>query len=81
MPGGSEELNPGQALSLEEAVISFTRWPAEALGLGDATGSIEIGKSADFLFLSQDLFDVDLHQIHKTVAQSVYLRGTLVHSA
>lgn len=79
--GGEKQLNPGQALSLEEAVVSFTRRSAEALGLGDVTGSIEIGKSADFLFLSQDLFDVDVHQIHKTVAQSVYLRGALVHSA
>jgi predicted amidohydrolase YtcJ len=80
-PGGSDEqLNPGEALSLEEALLSFTRRPAEALGLGDVTGSIEVGKSADFLLLSQNLFEVDPHQIHKTVAEAVYLRGALVHS-
>ncbi|MFF1946001.1 amidohydrolase [Rhodococcus qingshengii] len=79
-PGGSETtINPAQQLPLQEALISFTRRPAEALGLGDRVGSIEVGKSADFLVLSQNLFDIDPRRIHETNVVETYLRGLRVY--
>ncbi|MGK8464991.1 amidohydrolase [Nocardia cyriacigeorgica] len=79
-PGGSEEkLNPSQALTLEEALVAFTRSSAEAMGLGDQVGSIEVGKSADFLLLSQNLFDIDPLKIHETEVETTYLRGVPVY--
>ncbi|MFC0598174.1 amidohydrolase [Streptomyces palmae] len=81
-PGGSEEtINPAQRLTLREALVSFTRRPAEAMGLGERVGSIEVGKSADFLVLSQNLFDIDVHRIHQTKVLATYLRGLRVHEA
>lgn len=81
-PGGSEETtNSAQRLTLQEALLSFTRRPAEAMGLGERVGSIEVGKSADFLVLSQNLFDVDVRRIHETNVLATYLRGALVHDA
>ncbi|MDK0524307.1 amidohydrolase [Streptomyces sp. ML-6] len=81
-PGGSEEtINSAQRITLQEALVSFTRRPAEALGLGERVGSIEVGKSADFLVLSQNLFDVDVRRIHGTNVLATYLRGTRVHDA
>ncbi|WP_344324617.1 amidohydrolase, partial [Kitasatospora putterlickiae] len=81
-PGGSEDaVNPGQALTLREALLSFTRRPAEAMGLGERVGSIEVGKSADFVVLSQNLFDVDTHRIHETTVLETYLRGARVYDA
>ncbi|MEL5953590.1 amidohydrolase [Streptomyces sp. CLV115] len=81
-PGGSEEaINPAQRLTLQEALISFTRRPAEAMGLGERVGSIEAGKSADFLVLSQNLFDVDVRRIHETNVVVTYLRGSRVYDA
>ncbi|MFE4972916.1 amidohydrolase [Kitasatospora sp. NPDC056651] len=81
-PGGSEEtVNPAQRLTLHEALVSFTRRPAEALGLGERVGSIEVGKSADFLVLSQNLFEVDARRIHETDVLATYLRGSRVHAA
>ncbi|MEV0055689.1 amidohydrolase family protein [Saccharopolyspora shandongensis] len=81
-PGGSEEtVNPAQRLTLREALISFTRRPAEAMGLGERVGSIEVGKSADFLVLSQNLFDIDPRRIHETNVLATYLGGTRVYDA
>ncbi|MGW3166241.1 amidohydrolase [Streptomyces sp. NPDC001142] len=81
-PGGSEEtINSAQRLTLQEALFSFTRRPAEAMGLGESVGSIEVGKSADFLVLSQNLFDIDVRRIHETNVLATYLRGSRVHDA
>ncbi|MGW5644341.1 amidohydrolase [Saccharopolyspora sp. NPDC003752] len=81
-PGGSEEaVNPEQRLTLREALISFTRHAAEAMGLGERVGSIEVGKSADFILLSQNLFDIDPRRIHETDVLATYLRGTQVYDA
>jgi predicted amidohydrolase YtcJ len=81
-PGGSEDaVNPAQALSLREALLSFTRRPAEAMGLGERVGSIEVGKSADFVVLSQNLFEVETHRIHETTVLETYLRGARVYDA
>ncbi|WP_406632590.1 amidohydrolase [Amycolatopsis sp. WGS_07] len=81
-PGGSAEtVNPAQRLTLHEALVSFTRRPAEALGLGAEVGSIEVGKSADFLVLSQNLFEIEVRRIHETDVLATYLRGKQVYDA
>ncbi|MEV6232908.1 amidohydrolase family protein [Saccharopolyspora shandongensis] len=51
------------------------------MGLGERVGSIEVGKSADFLVLSQNLFDIDARWIHETNVLATYLRGTRVYDA
>ncbi|SDW63435.1 hypothetical protein SAMN05216215_1004202 [Saccharopolyspora shandongensis] len=51
------------------------------MGLGERVGSIEVGKSADFLVLSQNLFDIDARRIHETNVLATYLRGTRVYDA
>ena len=59
-------------------VISIaTRNGAEAMGILDEVGTIEIGKQADFVILSAD----PLKDIRNTrTIERVYLRGKLVHS-
>ncbi len=53
------------ALSARVALLMATRWGAEALGLGDVTGSIEVGKSADMVIL-------DLEKIHLVPIYDIY---------
>lgn len=72
-------LNPSQALSLPQAIAVFTRDGARAMGLGDVTGTIRPGFSADFIVLDQNLFDVDAGRISQTQVQATYFQGTKVH--
>lgn len=71
----NERLNLAQALRL------YTRDSAAAMRLGAITGSLEVGKSADFIELDQHLFLVPVQQIHKTRVLRTWLEGRLVHEA
>ncbi|MHC6222720.1 amidohydrolase [Arthrobacter sp. MMS24-S77] len=50
---------PEQAITLEEALACYTTAPARMLGLSDQLGSLEPGKSADFILLDQNPFEVE----------------------
>lgn len=78
-PSVSGELNPSQRLSLAEAIAAFTRNPAKAAGLGDTTGAIRPGLSADFILVNQNLFDIEPSQIHQTQVEFTYFQGRKVY--
>jgi predicted amidohydrolase YtcJ len=78
MPGA---LNAGQALTVEEAVAAFTREPARAMGLGEVTGRLAPGLSADFIVVDQDVFSVDPESIHRTRVLQTWFAGQPVHRA
>jgi predicted amidohydrolase YtcJ len=50
-------VRPDLAITPEEALRAATIAGAEACGVGDVKGSLEIGKQADFAVLSGDPFD------------------------
>lgn len=52
-------------LNAKQALLMATRWGAEALGLGNITGSIEEGKSADIVI-------ADLKKPHLTPLYDIY---------
>ena len=51
---------------------------ARALRLDDQIGSVEAGKSADFMVLNEDLFSIDPYKIHDIVPEAVVMRGKCV---
>jgi hypothetical protein len=47
-------------------------------GKDDITGSIEVGKSADFIILDHNLFDISVRQIHQVkVLRTVFMGKTV----
>ncbi|MGB4779902.1 amidohydrolase [Microbacterium sp.] len=74
-------LDPAQALTLEEAIDVFTRRPAVAMGVGDITGQLTVGRSADFVVLAHDLFAVPVTDIHRTEVLATFFEGRAVHRA
>ncbi len=60
---------------LETAIALHTIDAAYALGHDDMTGSITVGKFADFVILDQNLFDIDVTAIDKTKVLATYLAG------
>ncbi len=41
-------------IPLEQAILSATLYPAKAIGADKVTGSIEIGKKADFIIMDKN---------------------------
>jgi len=80
-PGGSDDaLVPEAAVNLETAISIFTLNSAISMGIDDKTGSIKKGKSADFIILEKNLFDIPTFEIHNTKVLSTYFRGKEVYS-
>lgn len=69
-----------QALDLATVIDIYTRNPARAMGLGEITGSIEVGKSADLVVLDRNLFETAPDELADTRVLSTYFEGRLVYS-
>ena len=57
---------PEQRLTLPEVLSAYTIVGAYANFLDKESGSLEIGKSADFILLDRNLFEIDQEDIHRT---------------
>lgn len=72
---------PAEAITLEQAVIAYTKTSAEAEFQEHAKGSIEPGKVADLVVLSQDIFAVPPPQIPGTQVLLTIVDGKVVYDA
>jgi predicted amidohydrolase YtcJ len=72
---------PEEAISLDEALRLYTLESAKALRLERTTGSIEVGKSADFVVLDRNLFEVPIEDVGDTQVRSTWFEGKLVYEA
>ncbi|MFT5618099.1 MAG: putative amidohydrolase YtcJ [Arenicella sp.] len=68
-----------QELSLENAIKTYTINAAYVMRQETKVGSLEVGKEADFIVLSQNLFEVRPSQISKTKVLETYLKGELIY--
>jgi predicted amidohydrolase YtcJ len=72
--------NPPERMSRDEALRSFTIWPAYAAFQEREKGSIEPGKWADFTILSDDIMTIDVRKILDVVVEETVVGGRIVYA-
>lgn len=72
---GDRTVNINQAITLPQAMAAFTRESAKALGITEETGTIEPGKSADFIALDRNIFTGDIKDVHNTQVTRRWVAG------
>lgn len=70
---------PQECLTVAEAIEGYTLGPARLSGKADRLGSIEPGKYADLVVLSQNLFDIAPTDIPATTTWLTVFNGRVVH--
>lgn len=82
-PGTAEygTVNAEQAISVTQAIRGFTLGGAEALGASysEQFGSIETGKSADFVIVDRNLLEIPVDDISETEVLATVFRGRVVY--
>lgn len=72
---------PEQRLTIEQAVDGYTLGAAFAGRREKTEGSLEVGKLADLIVVSQNIFDVNPHKIGATKVITTILGGRVVYQA
>ena len=72
---------PEQRLTVEESVRGYTLGAAYAGRREKTEGSIEQGKLADLIIVSQNIFDIDPHRIAETKVLTTIVGGRVVYQA
>jgi predicted amidohydrolase YtcJ len=72
---------PEQEIALDAALAAYTIGAAAANGLDAETGSIEVGKLADLVVVSHDLFEVAPAKIAQERVQLTLVEGEPVYRA
>ncbi|KAJ7939001.1 amidohydrolase 3, partial [Mycena leptocephala] len=80
-PHGPGGWFPEERLTREEALRSMTIDPAYASFTESELGSLEAGKRADFVVLSQDIMRIPAHEILETTVLMTVLDGKAAYEA
>jgi hypothetical protein len=87
-PGGQDPTgkitsvwNPEERLALEETLCAYTAAGAALFGESERRGSIEVGKDADLVVLSRNLFDTPAEQIHQINVELTVRQGKILYDA
>lgn len=73
-------VNAEEAITVPQAVLGYTRDGAKIGGFDD-NGTLEVGKSADFVILNQDIFTVDHHDLQNVRVKETWMAGQPVYQA
>jgi predicted amidohydrolase YtcJ len=73
-------VDPAEALSVEEAVIAYTRGSAYAQFAESEKGTLEPGRLADLAVLSQDIFEIAPDQLPATTSLLTLVGGSIAQA-
>ena len=80
---GEIVLNADQRIDIHSAIEAFTINGARLFGHDDAVGSIEVGKKADIIALSQNIVELagngNIHRVGETAVTLTVFDGKIVH--
>lgn len=77
-PGG---WNPKECITLAQSVEGYTLGAAYAGRREKTEGSLDVGKLADLIIVSQDLFHTDPHSVGKTEVLVTVVDGNVVYES
>jgi predicted amidohydrolase YtcJ len=72
---------PEQRVTLAQAVEGYTLGAAYAGRREKTEGSIEPGKLADLIIVSQNIFEIDPHTIAQTKVEKTIVGGRVVYQS
>ena len=72
---------PAQRLTVAQAVDGYTSGAAIAGRREKTEGSLEVGKAADLIIISQDIFNINPHKIGATKVLTTIVGGRVVYQA
>ncbi len=82
---GEGPLNAGEGIGILDAIDAYTINGARLMQQDDITGSLEVGKKADFIVLDQDLIalakDGGIDAVSDTAVLETWFDGELVYSS
>jgi len=70
---------PEQKISVEETVRAYTSGSAYAEFQENSKGTITVGKSADFVILSDDIFTMHPNDIRQTKVLTTVMDGKIIY--
>jgi predicted amidohydrolase YtcJ len=73
-------IGPSQAITRQQALRAYTMGSAYTQFADESVGSLEVGKQADMVILSQDLLQVPADKIADTTALATFVGGQMVYS-
>lgn len=78
-PGGSERsFGVDEAITLPQAIDMFSINAARRMGIDREAGSLAPGKSADFVVLDRNPFDIPVTQIHTLQPAETWIAGSRI---
>ena len=78
---GFKFFGPEQRLTVAQAVEAYTLGAAFAGRREKTEGSLDVGKLADLIIISQDIFDINPHKIGATKVLTTIVGGRVVYQA
>lgn len=81
LTSSGETLGPEQRITPEQALLAYTREAAIVLGIEDQVGTLEPGKYADFVVLSENPLKIQPMKIKDIEVLATVMNGQVTHMA